>query len=138
MYRKLFAKAAFVAPKLHWQRESCAKHKEKVSLIQKGIFSCKTSRKAHRLTKGSDSGSVAATVRVAVAAVVATVAAASSSVATATATATTTTTTTVRMREAEERLERLTLPCVVVYVRNVIVDKPRIRKSGEACAFTNL
>lgn len=136
MYRKLCAKAAFVAPKLHWQRESCAKHKEKVSLIQKGIFSCKTSRKAHRLIKGSDSGSVAATVRVAVAAAVATVAAASSSV--ATATATTTTTTTVRMREAEERLERLTLPCVVVYVRNVIVDKPRIRKSGEACAFTNL
>lgn len=136
MYRKLCTKAAFVAPKLHSQRESCAKHKEKVSLIQKGIFSCKTSRKAHRLTKGSDSGSVAATVRVAVAAAVATVAAASSSV--ATATATTTTTTTVRMREAEERLERLTLPCVVVYVRNVIVDKPRIRKSGEACAFTNL
>lgn len=138
MHRKLCAKAAFVAPKLHWQRESCAKHKEKVSLIQKGIFSCKTSRKAHRLTKGSDSGSVAATVRVAVAAAVATVAAASSSV--ATATATTTTTTTVRMREAEERLERLdrALPCVVVYVRNVIVDKPRIRKSGEACAFTNL
>lgn len=55
--KELCAKAACVAQKLHWQRESCAKHKEKVSLLQKGIFSCKASRKAQRLTKGSSSGS---------------------------------------------------------------------------------